>query len=328
MGKFAAITRVLNEADIIESFIRHTAAFVSHHVVMDNGSADGTIEILEALVKEGLPISVYQSRAVTFNESDALTQLYVQACKDVSPDWVLCLDADEFIDDRHTMTGLRSLLEGYAIRRDGPECLKVPMVNYIATSQDEVKEPIVPLRIRRRRPPSDAYKLFIRGGLPQGQITIQHGSHWAAMSDRPLRDVVENRIWLAHYSERSPYQYILKFVRGWSKVLATGQIELDKKTAYHYKAPYEFLRDTPTALLRNKHFMGFKDEAADLVDDPIAYRGGPLKYTPSLDEGMRAVRGLMGVLDDLSKRHGKLMDEFPMVHDAVRDWEQTVTKLL
>lgn len=83
--RLAAITRVLNEADIIEAFARHTAAIVSHHVFLDNGSSDGTVEILHKLAAEGLPISVYQTRAVTCNQGDALTDLYTQACQDAQP---------------------------------------------------------------------------------------------------------------------------------------------------------------------------------------------------------------------------------------------------
>ncbi len=325
--RVVAITRVLNEADIIESFVRHTAALGSHHVLLDNGSADGTVDILRELKIEGLPLTVYQSRAITFNESDELTQLYRKACAEDTPDWVLCLDADEFMDDRHTPAGLHSLLAEYAARPDAPHCLKIPMVNYIATSKDQVAEQIVPLRMRQRRAPSNAYKIIIRGDLPADRLSIQHGSHWAKLSGSSLREVTEKRLWLAHYSERSPFQYVMKFVRGWAKVLASGQEELDKKTAYHYKGPFEHLRDQPGNLLRNPRFMGFKDETPDLIDDPIPYRGSALKYTGANDEGMRAVRSLMGFLDEMATRHGKLMDEFPFVRAAVQDWEDASNKL-
>ena len=325
--RVAAITRVLNEADIIEAFVRHTAAFVSHHVFMDNGSADGTVEILRALAAEGLPVSVYESRAVTFNESDTLTQLYVQACADMAPDWVLCLDADEFIDDRHTPSGLLALLAEYAARPEPPDYLKIPVVDYIATSRDNPAERATPLRISHRRAPSDTYKIIVRGGLQTERLCIQHGSHWARLDGRAAREVVEPRLWVAHFSERSPYQYIMKFVRGWAKVLASGQEELEKKTAYHYKRPFEYLRDEPASLLRNAHFMGFKDEHVGLVENVMRYRGGKLKYTASTDDAMRAVRSLMGFLDDLATRHGRLMDEFPFVRAAVQDWEQAAVKL-
>ena len=51
--RIVAITRVLDEADIIEAFVRHTAAYVQHHIFVDNGSIDGTVEILRRYSKTG-----------------------------------------------------------------------------------------------------------------------------------------------------------------------------------------------------------------------------------------------------------------------------------
>ena len=47
--RLTAVSKVLDEADIIEAFVRHTAAFVSHQIILDNGSCDGTVEILKQL---------------------------------------------------------------------------------------------------------------------------------------------------------------------------------------------------------------------------------------------------------------------------------------
>lgn len=323
--KLAAITRVLNEADIIESFARHTAAYVSHHVFMDNGSSDGTVDILRELSREGLSISVYKNAAVTYNGSDSLTALYEIADLETSPDWIVCLDADEFIDDRLMPNGLVQFLTESS--KDGLDCMKIPMVNYIATSLDNSGEAIAPLRITRRRPPSEVCKIIIRAGLTNEGLRIQNGSHSASLRSRALRESVEDRIQLAHYSERSPYQYIMKFVRGWSKVLATGRSELEKNTSFHYKHPFEILRDTPWNLLYNKEFMNFKDEKENLVEDPIEYRGCALRYNFGTDDPMRAVRNLMGLLNDLAVSHGRLMDEFPPVCSAVREWEKKIEKL-
>jgi hypothetical protein len=204
----------------------------------------------------------------------------------------------------------------------------MPMVNYAATSHDNPNEAITPLRLRRRRQPSDVPKIIVRASVAGPEACIAHGSHWASFTHRPARHLPELRLRLAHYSERTAYQYIVKFVRGWSKVLATGQAEVERRTAYHYQAPYEILRDRPQDLLRSAHFMGFKNETTDLIDDPIDYRGGVLRYTPPIDDAMHSVQCLMGFLHDLALRHGRLLDEFPEVRETVRDWDRVTHRIV
>jgi glycosyltransferase involved in cell wall biosynthesis len=48
-----AITRMKNELDIIEAFVRHHAHSFDKLIVLDDGSTDGTLDILKALQAEG-----------------------------------------------------------------------------------------------------------------------------------------------------------------------------------------------------------------------------------------------------------------------------------
>ncbi len=50
--RLTAVTRVFNEEDIIEPFIRHHAAFAAAHILLDNGSGDRTLDILASLRRE------------------------------------------------------------------------------------------------------------------------------------------------------------------------------------------------------------------------------------------------------------------------------------
>ena len=49
--RLVAVTRVMNEDDIIESMARHHAALVDHHVFLDNGSIDRTLGVVFGLVR-------------------------------------------------------------------------------------------------------------------------------------------------------------------------------------------------------------------------------------------------------------------------------------
>ena len=62
--RLVAISRILNEADIVEAFVRHTSTLVDHHILLDNGSTDATLNIQSALHGEGLSIEVHHSDAI------------------------------------------------------------------------------------------------------------------------------------------------------------------------------------------------------------------------------------------------------------------------
>lgn len=54
MPKVVCFTRILNEDDIIEAFVRHHATHVEEMLFLDNGSSDRTVEILTALRGEAV----------------------------------------------------------------------------------------------------------------------------------------------------------------------------------------------------------------------------------------------------------------------------------
>jgi hypothetical protein len=86
---------VRDEADIIEANIRtHASLGVDAFVIMDNGSIDGTREILSKLVKE-FEIIVIDEKG-DYNQAKWMKQLAMIAKKRLKADWVINNDADEF----------------------------------------------------------------------------------------------------------------------------------------------------------------------------------------------------------------------------------------
>src|SRR5207248_1347715 len=87
-----------NEIDIIEAFVRHTLALVDRLVVLDNGSSDGTLAVLRALQAEGLPLDLVEDPTPGMYQAQRMTRLLREwAVGRHGADWVLPLDADEFL---------------------------------------------------------------------------------------------------------------------------------------------------------------------------------------------------------------------------------------
>ena len=87
---------VKNEADIIESNIRtHSKLGVDAFVIMDNGSTDGTREILSQLQKE-FDMIIIDEPSMEFKQKVWMTKLAFEAKKHYKPDWIINNDADEF----------------------------------------------------------------------------------------------------------------------------------------------------------------------------------------------------------------------------------------
>jgi Glycosyl transferase family 2 len=89
--------KVRDEADIIEDNLRyHRALGVDFFVVTDNGSVDGTSEILERYEKAGLAHVIrIETGTLRDNEEDWTTRMARLAATEFEADWVFHDDADE-----------------------------------------------------------------------------------------------------------------------------------------------------------------------------------------------------------------------------------------
>ena len=87
---------VRDEADIVAANIRHhLAAGVDFIVATDNGSTDGTVEILEGFEKDGV-LDLRHDADDTFDQARLTTEMAHLALVHFGADWVLSNDADEF----------------------------------------------------------------------------------------------------------------------------------------------------------------------------------------------------------------------------------------
>jgi hypothetical protein len=123
--RIVATLLVRDEADIVAALIEHTFHIgVDLIIAMDNGSVDGTTEILRAYEQTGR-LHYRHQPALNYRQSEWVTAMARDAATAHGASWVANLDADEFlwtgnpphkdslkqllagVDPRHGLVGLR-----------------------------------------------------------------------------------------------------------------------------------------------------------------------------------------------------------------------------
>ncbi len=299
--RLIAVSHVMNEADVIEPFVRHTAAFVAGHVILDNGSSDRTLHILTELKREGIALVVFRNEAAFFAELIYNTMLYGYAAGALAPDWVLHLDADEFIDDRAAQGGVAAMLA--RVPAELP-CVRIPMANYEAATETTRGEANVVRRlVRRQASPGETAKVFVRGGFPAARIAVACGNHAIALDGVTTQGLAQDAVRLAHYPIRSAWQLAAKVAVGRLKVLAAGPA--DAEVISHYTPQFELLRTRPEAWLETCAERDRRQADGVLVEDPIDYRGGALRHTGEPAGADGALARMLAAAERIAEAHGR-----------------------
>src|ERR671914_808063 len=93
--KLVMTLRVRNEDDILDAQLSfHLNAGVDFVVAIDNGSSDGTSEILRSYARDGYVECTHDSDV--YQEGEWVTQMARRAATEFGADWVINSDADEF----------------------------------------------------------------------------------------------------------------------------------------------------------------------------------------------------------------------------------------
>jgi acetyltransferase-like isoleucine patch superfamily enzyme len=233
--RVVAVAMVGNEADVVEAFVRDNLQFVDHLLIAEHNTFDGTREILAALVEEGLPLTVKRIDTPAFEQGAVTNALLEESVERFSPDWIVPLDADEFLE-ADSREALEAELTGVGAFHG-----RLRWIQHVPTVLDDATEGHPGRRIRHRYdypPPSPvanpyAWKLALNGrliGPYLDRYDLEKGSHRIVFkgvrepSSQPV--TVLQKAVLRHYPVRSFDQLSLKAGLGTLQGRLAGRNEL------------------------------------------------------------------------------------------------------
>lgn len=206
------ICRCKDEADIIGHTVGSMLAEVDHVIVEDNGSTDGTLDILA-----GLDVEVLHDRTVGYYQSEAMSRLAAAAAA-AGADIVVPFDADEYWYSPHGR--ICEVLE------DDPRAsiFTARLFDHVASAQDpDEPNPLVRMGWRRRSQ-APLMKVAVRA---RPAVTIHQGNHGADFGDS-----AHNLLVVRHFPYRSVEQFVSKVRNGAAAYAAT---DLPEDVGKHWR---------------------------------------------------------------------------------------------
>lgn len=268
------ITMVKDEADIIETTIRHMLHHCDMVLVLDNMSTDGTREILDRLVTEyEMRLQVDDDEEVGYYQSRKMTQLAEIAATELGADWIVPFDADEIWVPVHG-----TIRDYLAVE---PESLRIHyawLYDHVASGEDDPDEPDPVRRITWRR--------LDRNPLPkvafrwEDGAVIHQGNHGVSLPGEEEYGEVyikaEGFLRIHHFPYRSVEQMIRKVRNGAAAYKAADGLREDHGA--HWRQWGEF-SDVQIAELFYKWYWRDCPWHGLRIDDEIQ---PPLEHSPAL----------------------------------------------
>jgi SAM-dependent methyltransferase len=312
------ISLVKNEEDIIEAFVRHNLRFLDAILFLENGSTDGTYQILLALQQEGLPIVIFQNPEKGYFQSKKLTKLLRAAAASFFPDFVFPLDADEFIkcSSRNVFVDALKNVPHAGFCRISEE-------TYIITPAEALQlQDVTPklLKCRRKNEIGNFSKAIIRlDGAWLTKLKIEQGNHNVSRIDGGAVTSLDiPTIRLAHFPVRSSRQFETKAVLGWLGYLQEDP-DADKKykdfawrngfyqIAYHGSISAENLANLSLTYAPGTKATNWD---TDIVYDPMDF-----EYVCKYD-AFKAKSSLATIVRSLASEYVVPGDKFPVELEA------------
>ncbi|MFC7404639.1 glycosyltransferase family 2 protein [Georgenia alba] len=232
---------VRDEVDIVAANVEHhLAQGIDHLIVTDNGSVDGTVDVLESYAGSGR-LTLLHEPIQKKQQAKVVTRMARQAHR-MGADWVIHLDADEFWVASDRSTPIPDVL------RETPESdgvLVADRHNLVGQGSMAGKgeEPWSPRMIWK-----DTESLAANGNKILGKVAhrssrfvrVAQGLH-DAKGVRPRRKVMTDRLEVLHVPWRSYGQFYAKTENS-GTAYAANKNPLNLRMGKHLRADYKLLR--------------------------------------------------------------------------------------
>ena len=300
-----AISMVKNEADIIESFVRYNLNIVDGMIILDNGSTDDTLKILELLENEGLHVFILKDEKREYDQASKMNQLLLRAVNEFKADIIVPLDADEFLVSSKGVNPRVTLEE-----IETSTFYKVKWKTYVPNFNENQNEMFIPAKITSARDESleEFYKVIIPANLVKNyNVKLTKGNHdliYNKKHNNSIKEVLNTDLRIAHFPIRSKEQATSKISVGWINRLC--EITRSKNDSWHLEKMFNDLKES--GKIENEDAINFAKRYAlnndnnniKLKKDPIdlSYCNNiTIKYT---DKQINSMKNLLNNCEQLS----------------------------
>ena len=245
--RLGMVYKVRDEADIIEANLRyHRAQGVDFFVIVDTGSVDGTVEILERYERAGL-VRLERTIGGIHDMKSGGEEEITRIAAEMGADWVIHNDADEFWwpAAANLKRALESVPERFGM-------VVAPRTEFAARPGDRPFAERMTIRDARfRRPPKSAHRanpgVSLRGPHP---VEIWVGDPYRGLVGKPvLRTAAEHR-------EDDPLELVI------APTFPVGVLHFPFRSFEQYRHRVEIARDTGQ-LERNAEGRAVRDALAE-----------------------------------------------------------------
>lgn len=256
------ISCIKNEVDVVRTTIEHMLTQVDQVLVMDNGSTDGTYEILREIASQDNRLTVRRNESEAYHQDLYMTDLAQRAMRS-GASWVVPFDADEiwYIPDGRLGNLLVNIPSNVGI-------VSAKLYNHYRTDEDlDDPDPMKSMVWRESKP----------GALPKvvcrcrPSLKIDHGNHSASYEF--LTHVEPYPIEIRHFPYRSGEQMVKKSVQG---AAGLNNAELDESIGAHWRGYANMVEVAGPEALHNwfkQHFYFENPSENGMVFDPAPIGG-------------------------------------------------------